>query len=187
MKKKLKINVGTKFGKWEIISNTTQTKNNITHWLCKCECGETEEYIPLNNLMNDTSTQCVKCARKNVGMKKRRGIGNISGQMWGRYKKKYGDDLKLKINEAWGLYELQDRRCPLTDEDIIICGYPYDTKKTTAVLLKIEPDKPLDKANSIWVHKSITDILNNKTISELFNIINKINNNIDEEYKFLLK
>jgi len=186
MRKKLNVKIGTKFGKWEVISDETIKKNNITHWLCRCDCGETEDYIPINNLMNGTSTQCINCARKLVGEKKRKGYGDISAQMWSRYTHKYGDDLKLKIIEAWGLYEQQERICPITDQYIEIHGYPYDIEKTTAFLVKYESDKPLDKTNSIWVHKSVYEFIKNKSLNDLFKLIKRINDNIHEDYHYLL-
>src|SRR5690606_17960593 len=87
MNKKLNIKVGTEFGKWLIISSNTKRINNLTHWECRCVCG-VEEFVPLNNLMNGSSTQCKSCGSKESGLKRRKGVGDLSGDHWARIKLK---------------------------------------------------------------------------------------------------
>lgn len=47
---------GKIFGKWTVVSRNASTG----YWLCRCECGETNE-IPVSNLTEGRSTMCKYC------------------------------------------------------------------------------------------------------------------------------
>jgi hypothetical protein len=179
MNKQLNLEIGTKFGKWKIASKETTRKNNLTHWICECECG-TLERVPLNNLMNGSSTQCRSCAAKESGMKRRTGHGLISGQMWSQLKsnaKKRGHKFDLRIEEAWDRFEYQDRKCELTDEEITLTGYPYDKEKTTAVLTLINEDEGYKINNIIWIHRRIAKMKSKMSLDEFLELTYKISLN----------
>lgn len=62
MGKRISINVGDKYGKWEVTGETFYKVKNKTQFIpCKCECG-TERDIPKNNLVHNLSNSC-GCAR----------------------------------------------------------------------------------------------------------------------------
>lgn len=179
MNKKLNLEIGTKFGKWEIISKETVKLNNLTHWLCLCECGF-QTYIPLNNLMNGSSTQCFTCAKIEAGRKRRTGHGLISGEMWSQIKsnaKKRGYKFDLRIEEAWNRFEYQEGKCALTGEEIVLTGYPFDRKKTTAVLCLINEDKGYKINNIIWIHKKIGKMKSKMSLDVFLELVYKISRN----------
>jgi len=178
MNKKLILELGKRFGKWQIVSNETTRKNNLTHWLCECECGK-EESVPLNNLMNGSSTQCFSCATKIAGKKRRKGVGLISGDFWSQFKakvKRKNIDFNIRIEEAWAKFEEQEGRCAITNRVIVLSGYPYDKEITTAALSLTEPKLGYVPANIVWLHKEIDRMKGNLSIYQLYDVANEIIN-----------
>lgn len=166
MNKKLNIKVGTEFGKWLVISPNTKRINNLTHWLCRCVCC-TEEYIPLNNLMNGSSTQCKSCGSKVSGLKRRKGVGDLSGDQWSRIKsriKKKYPYFSTRIEVAWSKFIEQNKCCYISNRPIQLSGYPYDIEKTTAEYVI------LDGGIEVWVHKDVAKILTVLSMDELISL-----------------
>ena len=160
MNKKLILEIGKKLNKWEIISNETIVKNNITNWLCRCDCG-VEQLVPLNNLMNGSSTQCRTCASIVGGLKRRKGYEDISGNQWSQIKsqaKRKNLNFSIRIEEAWELYKNQHEQCAFTGKKITFSGYPYNSKKNTAVLDRINSTIGFTSYNCQWIHKDIARI-----------------------------
>lgn len=174
--KKLILEIGKKFGKWTIVSDDTSVINNITHWKCRCDCG-VEQSIPLNNLMNESSTQCRNCASKIGGFKRRKGYEDISGNHWSQIKsqaKRKQILFDIRIEEAWEIYNNQDRECAYTGKKIEFSGYPYDSKKNTAVLDRIDSKVPFVQYNCQWIHKDIARIKpQNMSKNEFLSLINE--------------
>ena len=174
--KKLNLEIGKRFGKWEIISDETIVKNNITHWKCLCDCG-TEQYVPLNNLMNGSSTQCRKCATKEGGKKRRKGYELISGDYWSQIKssaKRKNITFEVRIEQAWEKFREQEGKCSLTGEAIVLTGYPYDKEKTTARLSLVEPEIGYVHYNIIWIHRDIEKLKGNLSKYSLLKLCNMV-------------
>ncbi len=175
MNNKLNLEIGTKFGKWKIVSNRTKKISNITNWTCKCECGH-EQFVPLNNLMNGSSTQCEFCSKKESGKKRRKGHKLISGDMWSQIKRKAekkGIFFDLRIEEAWEQYVHQNGRC-ITNQKIYLSGYPYDKDKTTAVLVLSKPEDGFIKDNIMWVDTNIAKMKGDFTYGSLIMMVSSI-------------
>lgn len=180
MNKKLFIETFTKFNKWTIISKETIKKNNITHWKCRCECGS-EEYIPLNNLMNGSSTQCVLCAAKSAGLKRRKGYEDITGTYWSTLKNgalSSGKFFDIKINEAWDLFVEQNKKCAYSGEQLFLNGYETnDYVLSNAVLTLINPEDEYHIDNIRWVDRFVNKMKSNLHEKDFISLIKKINNN----------
>lgn len=176
MNKTLKLEIGTKFGNWEIISEETIRKNNLTHWKCQCQCGFAE-LVPLNNLMNGSSTQCRNCAAKKSGLKRRKGCGDISGEMWSQIKSnaiKRKLNFDLRIEEAWDRFEYQESKCALSGDPIILTGYPYVKENTTAVLTLIDNNGGFTKENIIWIHKDVAEMKSSMSLDRFLELSYKV-------------
>lgn len=158
--KKLILEIGKSFGKWTIICDETTVVNNITHWKCRCDCG-VEQSIPLNNLMNESSTQCRSCASKIGGLKRRKGYEDISGNHWSQIKsqaKRKKIEFNIRIEEAWEIFINQNMECAYSGKIIQFTGYPYNSKKNTAVLDRIDAKVSFVQYNCQWIHKDIAQI-----------------------------
>jgi len=180
--KKLNLGIGTRFGRWTIISNETKTMNNVTNWLCECDCGQ-QHYVPLNNLMNGSSTQCQICSAKKSGKKRRKGHELISGDYWSQIRsnarrKKINFD--VRIEEAWEKFVKQEGNCALSGQVIILTGYPYDKELTTAKLSLIEPKLGYIESNIIWIHRDIEKLKGNLSMYAFVRICKQIANHNEE-------
>ena len=60
---KYNVNIGDKFGRWEVISDVFHTSKGqkVRHVVCKCMCGK-EKSVRIDTLVNNKSTQCNVCA-----------------------------------------------------------------------------------------------------------------------------
>jgi len=176
MNKKLNLEIGTKFGKWEITSERTQKISNLTNWICTCECGH-EQFVPLNNLMNGSSTQCNSCGHIESGKKRRKGHELISGDMWSQIKnnaEKKDILFNLRIEEAWDIFVSQDNKCKLSAFPIKLSGYPYDKENTTAKLQLLLPQLGYKKDNVIWVHKDVSKMIGNYNVDKFLMIAEEV-------------
>ena len=74
---------GQKFGKLTVLNKTDppkETKKKRTFWLCQCECGN--YYVThTTSLLSGKTTQCLDCAHKATGLKKR---ADYTGQKFGK-------------------------------------------------------------------------------------------------------
>ena len=187
-KKKLNINIGTKFGKWRVISTDTIRRNNLTHWECECECGSVD-FVALNNLMNGKSTQCRHCGAKEVAEKRKKGYGDITGTMWVLIKQKAKNkNIPFNITkiEAWNLFLKQNKKCPLSGEELVFSPNPYNKENETAVLDLINPNSESGYyvENCQWVHKDISNMkrnLSNETFISLCVKVFNTNKDIQNE------
>ena len=176
MNNKLNLEIGTKFGKWVITSERTQKISNLTNWICSCECGH-EQFVPLNNLMNGSSTQCNSCGHIESGKKRRKGYELISGDMWSQIKKNAEKKLikfDLRIEEAWDIFASQDNKCDLSEFPIKLSGFPYDKEKTTAKLQLLLPELGYKKDNIMWVHKDVSKMIGNYNVDKFLMIIEEV-------------
>lgn len=167
MRKLLMIEKGKKFGKWTVVETLPRKKNKQTYWLCECDCGYVLE-VKSNSLMNGNSTQCSNCAKKQVGMKNRKGYEEISGDMWAQIKKNATikkNVFNIRIEEVWDLFIKQNKKCALSGMDLEFSGYPYNSVKTTAALDLINPELGYISNNIQWVHKDI--VLIKKSMSNI--------------------
>jgi hypothetical protein len=169
MKKQLKLEIGTQFGSWKVISETIKKKNNVTHWNCKCSCGIVK-YVPLNNLMNGSSKQCKNCSLKLKAENKRKGVGLISGNHWAKIKlrlKREYPNLVFRIEDAWEQFQKQNGLCYLSGRKLSLSGYPYNKSLINA-------EYHIDNGIGYWLHKDIAKITKIVSTKDLINISKEI-------------
>lgn len=82
---------------------------------CVCKCGK-RKIVQESNLHSGYSTQCLRCGRKQGGMKRRRPGNALKG-----YLKKYQEDAKLSGRS----FTLTDEQfAEITSQDCHYCGQP---------------------------------------------------------------
>ena len=183
--KKLKLEIGKKFGRWEVISERTQRINNLTNWVCRCECG-VEQFVPLNNLMNGSSTQCRTCGNEDAGVKRRTGYKDISGDYWSQIinnSNKKGIHFDVRIEDAWELYIGQNKCCAISGIPINFSGYPHDSKETNAVLSLIDTEVEFTLDNIQWLDKSIAKMKGKMNNDNFIELIYLITSNVSRKQK----
>lgn len=164
----LKDLTGQKINNWTVIKRTGVAKNSRTPlWLCRCDCGKEAE-VRASNLHSKKSKCCGRCDT----------YGDICVTKWSaitRQAKERNIDFNLTIEDAWDLYIKQNKKCALTDVDIVL-----RTKKSTASLDRIDSFKGYSKENCQWVHKTVNctkgKLSNNQFVSLCYEVCAKHKN-----------
>lgn len=126
----------------------------------KCDCGnEVVACVPDVVRGKKKSCNCFKFRRGSAHYKWG-GCGEISGNLW--YSIKSGAASRnlpcsVTIEDAWGLFLKQERKCALTGE-LLIFGNTSYSPDTTASLDRIDPSNGYVRGNVQWVHKTINRI-----------------------------
>lgn len=134
-------------------------RNNKILFQCKCiECGELRE-ISQGNFAQGDKLKCSKKYRPSNWS----GFELISGSYWTRIQmqaKQRKIEFDLSIEDAWKLYELQNKRCAYSNVDIT---FSKMKSGNTASLDRIDNSKGYIKGNVHWVHKDINMMKRNFT------------------------
>lgn len=147
--------VGDKFGKWTVIDENYKclTKARAAHYLCRCDCGQTEKYVNASNLQNRKSPSCNKCTQYI-------GINDLSGTFISVIKKGARTrNLEYTITNEYlyDLYLSQNKKCNLSGVEIKFhpsysSGY---RKEQTASLDRIDNTKGYIEGNVQWLHVDV--------------------------------
>lgn len=153
-------NIGDLFEYWMVIDNNLIeiTKGN---WgvKCRCKCG-TEKYVRLTALVRGRSKGCI-CRTKDIAKLKVNVIGDISSTFWSRIiKSSKIRNIQFNITRefAWKLFLKQNKKCALSDLDIIIersLNRNKGCSNITASLDRIDSLKGYTEDNVQWVHKDV--------------------------------
>ena len=160
-----------KFGKLTAIKPIKSDKNHRIIWLFRCDCG-VEKKMPLSYVSSKKGIRSCGCS-KNKPSVRWSGYGEISGTYWSYVKRNSKTrsrniDFNITIQDAWGLFLKQNRRCALTGVKInFIRQYAHkkNGEEQTASLDRINNFKGYTMDNIQWVHK----------------IVNKMKMNLDEK------
>lgn len=177
----LKLSKGIKFGKWTVKNDSPIFDDSgKTLWQCECECGNTSN-VSTSNLMNGLSTQCIDCAKKEVGIRKRKNAGEISGDLWSQIitrARKKGYKIDITITDAWLLFLEQNSRCAYTGIKLQFYGYSHNKKLRTAELIVKNPALGFTIDNLAWVHKDIAKMKGNDSEPTFLATIENIHNHL---------
>lgn len=168
--------IGKKYNNLTILS--PQYKEKIHTWCvkCKCDCGE-ETIDILRKIKNGEKRTCGKKTCKhhhelsiyNGSMGNRTtGHGDILGSEWSGWRLgaiRRDIDFSISIEDAWEIFEKQNRKCALTGE--LLKFKKGMNREQTASLDRIDSTKNYTKDNIQWVHKDI-NIMKNKLNEQLF-------------------
>ncbi len=132
--------------------------------LCKCDCGN-EHRVLKGSLQRGATTSC-GCKRDHYNLMRGdknsqfTGFKEITGKFWSTLQvrsKRRGHVFDLKIEDAWNLYEKQNKKCALTGVDIFFGNW---NTSPTASLDRIDNTKGYYKDNVQWVHKHVNIMRN---------------------------
>lgn len=148
---KFKVNIGQKFGEWEILEDEATTKGNgYYYYKCKCSCG-TIRGVVVSNLKRGISTNCGCVKRKNPAHNYK-GLGNLSQKYFNRVRNNAKiRSLEFKVEKEYLLSIFNDK-CALTGLEITLNRNP---DKQTASLDRIDSSKGYIEGNVQWVHQDI--------------------------------
>lgn len=180
--KKLAISPGDRFCRlvaqnYRTIHKTYNgTKYSRILWTCKCDCGNTTE-VPTGRLTKGLTRSC-GCLRGDLNHERSfKGHEEIYGGFW-RTIKHHASERNLKfditIEQAWGLFLQQNRKCALSNIPIQFGPLTNRKKENTASLDRIDSDKGYTLDNIQWVHKDINKMKQNLTEAYFVDLCHRI-------------
>jgi hypothetical protein len=151
---------GRVFGRLTAISVHSIDKFQHRRWNCKCSCG-VDKVVLASSLVRGITKSCGCLTYENrKEVYNWKGFGDIHHSYWLRLKKgskRRGIDFNISIEDAWKLFEKQNRKCALTGELLVFADTIANWKlgKCTASLDRINSSQGYIEGNIQWVHKDI--------------------------------
>lgn len=133
-------------------------KGNKNWYLCQCSCGG-KISVSSSGLINKNARDCGcknRFSGKDHGLYK--GYEEISSSLWSQIK--YGAvsrnlEFNITIEDAWDLFITQNRRCSLTDIELVFAKNRKQMSTTTASIDRIDSSQGYILDNIQWVHKDV--------------------------------
>lgn len=144
---------GKRMGKLVVVSYD-QEKHKYE---CICDCGKIL-FRQSSDLLQGKQKMCWACRNKYLSTIKWKGIGELSMDKWiaiQRSAKVRNLSFEITIQEAWELFEMQNRKCALSGLPLEFHSRKADRAKTTASLDRIDSGKGYTIDNVQWVHKFV--------------------------------
>lgn len=169
-------------------------KNNSGQffWLLKCDCGNEHRCLGTSLIRGDT-TRCVKCTKKrwlDQNHLRATSVGDLTSAWWSTHvvKRANGHNtssflkgkkkiykLTVTMEQAWELFEKQNRKCALSGLPL---NFPKDRNPHggTASLDRIDSNGNYTLDNVQWVHKDINRLKNSFDQDYFINLCKLVSN-----------
>lgn len=171
---------GQRFGMLIVIEQKQSGPRGSWHCVCQCDCGQVTKPLPQATLLRNTTTSC-GCRRdqykKITGKNSSQftGYKEIHGGYWSKLQRgaaKRNYKFTISIQEAWYLFQSQDKRCALTGLPITFGERASDLR--TASLDRIDSSKGYIPNNVQWVHTKINFMKHTLTQEEFIKLCRKV-------------
>lgn len=163
---------GQRFGKLFVKEKVGSYKYG-TKWRCICDCGNVT--IVSKGSLTSGATQSCGCKRIEMMYQ---GCENLSGCYWSRLRKgasSRGLQFEITIEEAWNLFEKQNRKCAITGDTLTLeRDYTKNRTTHTGSLDRIDNSKGYTINNVQWVHKDVNIMHNKRTLKEFVSLCRKV-------------
>jgi hypothetical protein len=169
--------IGKKFGKLTVIS-LSHIHENASHWDVICECG-TKKVVQGSSLAKGNIVSCGCWNRERLW----KGCGELSKTYWSKLiggAKKRNLSFDITIEQAWELFEAQNRKCALSNLDISFARsysrniYLLEDEKQTASLDRIDSNRGYSLDNVQWVHVILNRMKSNLQPQDFVNWCQKV-------------
>lgn len=169
---------GKRFNKLTVIEFSHLNKTKHAVWKCLCDCGK-ETYGESRYLVNGKKKSC-GCEQYPIGKNNLqwKGCGELSGSRFHKMMKeakKRNLCFEVSIEYLWDLFEKQNRRCALSNEELIFSS-KNKSFDGNASLDRIDSTKGYTKDNVHWVHKDVNTMKWDLPLNRFLELVSKINN-----------
>lgn len=175
---------GLQFGRYRVIKVDENAFKGRMRWVCQCECGNISS-VRSTDLKRGLALSC-GCFNSEMSKEKNSGYNNHN---WSGYEEIRGDFFKdigrkaikrnlefnITIEQIWGLFIKQNRKCALSGLPLKFQS-KYKSKDGTASLDRIDSSKGYTIDNIQWVHKDVNRMKLNYPEEYFINICNLISN-----------
>lgn len=171
--------IGKRFHKLVVIQRVYTDRTNVSHFLCKCDCGQ-EKIIRGRLLITGQNKSCgCSCHKKTNLAKTWKGYGEISGSYWNALKyanskRKKEINFTITIEEGWQKFVEQNKRCAITGQQLAFVSDYSHSSSQTASLDRIDSNGHYEIENVQWVHKDINRLKNDYDQKIFFSLCLKI-------------
>jgi hypothetical protein len=158
---KIKFNLDQKINNWKVIEDKIVRKFGRSYVKVQCTCGSNIiSEIPIKHITSKKHKGCEKCSRFHTS----KGVGLLSGEYWSLIvngAKKRNLSFNITMEQAWNLYNKQDKKCALSGLEIIFepnCVHNKNVdyrRKRTASLDRIDSKLGYELTNIQWLHKDV--------------------------------
>lgn len=164
------------FGKLTAIRPDGKSKAGQYYWISECECGFEHRCLG-TSLVTGQTTRCKECTKKrwlDQNHTRATSVGDLTSAWWSAHIVKRANGynnsnflkgrqktykLTITMEEAWRLFEQQNRRCALSGMPL---EFPKDRNPHggTTSLDRIDSNGDYTLDNVQWVHKDINRLKN---------------------------
>ena len=154
---------GLKINRLSVVRRSKSNRNGSIVWECKCECG-TICHVSSDHLTRKKNpVKSCGCLKRTSGSahKDWKGYGEISAAWWHYHIQRgiFGESTRrsflegdLTIQQAWHLFESQNRKCALTGLPLQISTRSH---LNSASIDRIDSSIGYTLSNVQWVHKHV--------------------------------
>lgn len=154
-----------RFHHWLVIKRVRQFERINTIYECQCDCG-TVKTVYSKHLLSGQSKSCGCQTKSGADHKQWLGVGELSGSFFVSIKTHAtkGNRAKLDFQVSkeylWNLFLEQNRRCALTNKELVFNFNRKIGPEHTASLDRIDSSKGYIEGNVQWIHKDVNIMKN---------------------------
>lgn len=168
--------IGNRYGKLTVIGRSENSEK--AHYDCVCDCGNKTERTFTALTRKKNQKMCMECRNKYISELKWKGHYLISGNKWDAIKRSATTrslEFSVTIEQAWELYESQNRKCALSDIQIYFeTENDIEDQRGTASLDRIDSNLGYFIGNLQWVHKDVNCIKMDLTQERFIEICKRV-------------
>lgn len=180
LNKRTKINIGYKFGTWEVISGPIYIEKQLRYKV-QCSCGNTR-YMPASQITNKNKYQtCKRCSSGKILSNFRESFINNIRKNASLRNKIFSMDVTPEY--LYSLLEAQNFKCAISGDNLLPedCSLDHVRKELPLSLDRIDSTKGYIRGNLQWVTKRINWMKGDMSMTDFIALCNKIINHANQQ------
>lgn len=174
--------LGQKFQEWEVVDNAIYFDDKSrAHVKCRCSCG-TEDSVNCHNLVNGSSTRCVKCG---LSYESRSFSNNPNWKGEGQIPKTILTTIAASAEQRNIPYSITSTQAnALFNGTCTVTGQSISAENGTAKLIAFNNNLGYSPDNVAWVHNSVASVVNKFESKQKFDEFINMCVNVAKQHQF---